>query len=183
MRHPSTQLDTQRLTMIAATLEHVRVELESPERLSVLLDARVSSAWPTGEYDRDAMEFFRARFEEGGKEVEGWYGWYAVRKADAQGPRALVGAGGYFGPPDSEGVVEVGYSVLPEWRRMGYASEVVRALLGRAFSHARVMKVIARTAESNPASIGVLLRCGFVAAGTGGEAGGLRFEHYRVPRA
>jgi ribosomal-protein-alanine N-acetyltransferase len=182
MRH-TTQLDTQRLTMVAATLKHVRVELESPEQLSVLLDAQVSAAWPTGEYDRDAMEFFRARLEEGGPEVEGWYGWYAVRKADARGPRALVGAGGYFGPPDSEGVVEIGYSMLPEWRRMGYASEVVRALLERAFSHARVTKVIAHTAESNPASSGVLLRCGFVAAGAGEEADTLRFEHGRTPRA
>lgn len=169
--------------MIAATLKHVRVELESPERLSSLLDARVSSAWPTGEYDRAAMEFFRARLEEGGEEVEGWYGWYAVRKADAQGPRALVGAGGYLGPPDSEGVVEIGYSVLPEWRRRGYASEMVQALLERAFSHAQVTKVIAHTAESNPASIGVLLRCGFLAAGAGREADTLRFERWRTHRA
>jgi RimJ/RimL family protein N-acetyltransferase len=168
--------------MIAATLEHVRIELESPEHLAALLDARVSSQWPTGEYDRDAMEFFRARLEEGGREVEGWYGWYAVREADAQGPRALVGAGGYFGPPDAEGVVEIGYSVLPEWQRAGYAVEMVRALLERAFGYARVAKVIAHTTESNPASIRVLLRCGFLAAGAGQEKGTLRFERCRTPR-
>jgi ribosomal-protein-alanine N-acetyltransferase len=180
MNNP-TQLDTQRLTMIAATLKHVRIELESPDHLSILLDARVSSAWPTGEYDRDAMEFFRARLEEGGQAVEGWYGWYAVRKADAHSPRALVGAGGYFGPPDSEGVVEIGYSVLPEWRRMGYASELVQTLLERAFGHAQVTKMIAHTTESNPASIGVLLRCGFLAVGAGQEADTLRFERDRTP--
>lgn len=175
------QLDTQRLLMIAATLEHLRTELESPEHLSILLDAHVSSAWPTGEYDRDAIEFFRARMEEGGKEAEGWSVWYAVRKADRQGPRALVGAAGYFGPPDSEGVVEIGYSVLPEWRRMGYASEIVQALLERAFSHAQVRKVIAHTTESNPASIGVLSHCGFLATGVGQEADTLRFERCRAP--
>ncbi len=168
--------------MIAATLEHIRVELESPEHLGILLDAQVSSAWPPGEYDRDAMEFFRARLEAGGREVEGWYGWYAVRKDGAQGPRALVGAGGYFGPPDSEGVVEIGYSMLPEWRRMGYAGEIVQALLERAFRHAQVTKVVAHTTESNPASIGVLLRCGFLAAGAGKEGDTLRFECCRTPR-
>ena len=162
--------------MIAATLEHIVTELESPEQLSTLLDARVSSAWPTGEYDRDAMEFFRARFEEGGKEVEGWYGWYAVREADAQFPRALVGGGGYFGPPSPEGMVEIGYSVLPEWRRMGYATEIVRALVDHASSLAHVTRIIAHTAESNTASIVVLNRCGFKAAGTGQAAGTLRFE-------
>lgn len=182
MNNP-TQLNTQRLLMIAATLEHFRTELESPNHLSILLDAQVSSAWPPGEYDRDAMEFFRARLEEGGTKVEGWSVWYAVRKADAQGPRALVGAGGYFGPPDSEGVVEIGYSVLPEWRRMGYASEMVQALLERAFSNAQVTKVIAHTTESNAASIGVLSHCGFLATGVGKEAGTLRFERCRTPRA
>jgi [ribosomal protein S5]-alanine N-acetyltransferase len=179
MNNPK-QIDTPRLTMIAATLEHIRIELESPEQLSSLLDAQVSSDWPTGEYDRDAMEFFRAQLEEGGKEAEGWYGWYAVRTADAENPRTLVGAGGYFGPPDSQGVVEIGYSVLPEWQRQGYASEIARALVEQAFTHAQVAKVIAHTMESNPASIGVLLRCGFLAAGAGAEVGTLRFEHRRT---
>jgi RimJ/RimL family protein N-acetyltransferase len=176
------QIITQRLTMIAATLEHIITELESPAQLSPLLDAEVSSAWPPGEYDRDAMEFFRARFEEGGKEVEGWYGWYAVRAADGQSPRALIGAGGYLGPPSPEGMVEIGYSVLPEWRRMGYATEIAEALVAHASSLAYVTNIIAHTAESNAASIGVLKRCGFEAAGTGAEAGTLRFELIPTPR-
>ena len=168
--------------MIAATLEHVRTELEAPEQLSTLLDAQVSSAWPTGEYDREAMEFFRARLEEGGKAVEGWYGWYVVRKADAHNPRALIGAGGYLGPPDADGTVEVGYSILPEWQRRGYASEIVQVLVQHAFTFAQVKRVIAHTRETNQASIGVLMRCGFLAAGAGQEAGTLRFERGRAPR-
>jgi ribosomal-protein-alanine N-acetyltransferase len=182
MNNPS-KIYTSRLTLIAATVEHIRVELETPEQLSTLLDAEVPHDWPTGEYDRDAMEFFRTRLEEGGKEVEGWYGWYAVRTADEKAGRALVGASGYFGPPDSEGVVEIGYSVLPEWQRQGYASEIAEALVEQAFCHAPVTKVIAHTMQSNPASIGVLLRCGFQERGAGTEAGTLRFEHERAPRA
>lgn len=165
--------------MIAATLEHVVAELETPTQLSTLLAAQVSPQWPPGEYDRDAMEFFRARFEEGGKEVEGWYGWYALRDCDALQPRVLVGVGGYVGPPDRDGVVEIGYSVLPEWQRMGYATEIVVALVDRAFSHDRVTKVIADTTITNPGSIGVLLRSGFQAAGDGREKGAVRFERRR----
>jgi [ribosomal protein S5]-alanine N-acetyltransferase len=174
------QLDTERLTMIAATLEHVRTELETPEQLSTLLDAEVSPEWPTGEYDRDAMEFFRGRLEEGGRSVEGWYGWYAIRNADCERGRALVGAGGYFGPPDSEGLVEIGYSILPEWQRQGYASEIVQALVRHAFTFAQVKQVIAHTAEANAASIAVLVRCGFENKGAGQEAGTLRFECSRT---
>ncbi len=176
-------LRSARLTLIAATLVHVRTELESPEQLATLLGAAVSTEWPTGEYDRDAMEFFRACLEEGGKEVEGWYGWYAVREADLESPRTLVGAGGYFGPPDAEGTVEIGYSVLPKWQRRGYASEIVRMLVEHAFTFAQVVRVIAHTTEANSASIAVLLRCGFHAAGAGREFGSLRFECSRTRRA
>ena len=52
-------LQSDRLTLIASTLAHIRTELESPEQLATMLNAVVSTEWPTGEYDRDAMEFFR----------------------------------------------------------------------------------------------------------------------------
>jgi hypothetical protein len=41
-------LKTSRLSMIATTAEHLRAELEEPNRLAHLLDAEVSSAWPLG---------------------------------------------------------------------------------------------------------------------------------------
>jgi RimJ/RimL family protein N-acetyltransferase len=176
-------LQSPRLILIAATLAHVRTELVSPERLATLLGAVVSTEWPPGEYDRDAIEFFRARMEEGGEEVAGWYIWYAVRMADLERPRTLVGAAGYFGPPDAEGTVEIGYSVLPEWQRRGYASEIVQALVDHAFTFTRVERVIAHTTEANPASITILLRSGFQAAGAGQESGTLRFECSRTRRA
>ena len=169
-----------RLTLIPSTLAHVRTELEAPDQLATLLGAVVSADWPTGEYDRDAMEFFRARLEEGGEAVEGWYGWYAVREVDEEGPRALVGAGGYFGPPDTLGTVEVGYSILPEWQRRGYASEMVELLVKHAFTFDDVEIAIAHTTAANPASIAVLLRCGFHAAGAGREVDTLRFECSRA---
>jgi len=178
--HPP-ELASLRLTLVAATLEHVRTELEAPGRLASLLGAEVSRDWPTGEYDREAMEFFRERLEEGGEAAAGWYGWYAVRNADAEGPRALVGAGGYFGPPDGDGRVEIGYSVLPGWQRRGYASELVQALVAQAFGFARVRQVIAHTTAENTGSVGVLARCGFVHAGPGAQPGMIRFERTRTP--
>jgi RimJ/RimL family protein N-acetyltransferase len=180
--HPP-ELESARLMLVAATLEHVRTELDAPERLASLLGAEVSGDWPTGEYDRDAMEFFRERLEVGGEAAAGWYGWYAVRAADADGPRALVGAGGYFGPPDEDGRVEIGYSVLPGWQRRGYASELVQALVTQAFGFPRVQLVVAHTTAENAASVKVLARCGFVQAGPGADPGTIRFERARTPPA
>ncbi len=168
------------LTLIASTLTHIIAELEAPEQLADLLNATVSPQWPTGEYDRDAMEFFRACFEKGGEAVEGWYGWYAVRDQDATAPRSLVGAAGYFGPPDASGVVEIGYSVLPEWQRRGYARQMVQALIENAFTLPEVHRIIAHTTEQNAASVAVLRRCGFQSAGPGDEPGLIRFERART---
>jgi RimJ/RimL family protein N-acetyltransferase len=168
---------TPSITLVASTLAHIRVELEAPEKLAELLNAVVSTEWPTGEYDRDAMEFFRARFEEGGDAVVGWYGWYAVRAADTEAPRTLVGAGGYFGPPDAAGTVEIGYSMLPGWQQRGYATQMVRALVANAFAFATVKRVIAHTHSENTASVAVLLRSGFVNAGAGREPGTMRFDN------
>jgi len=167
---------TARLTLAAATPAHLRTELDAPERLASLLGAEVADDWPSGEYDRDAMEFFHERLREGGDAAAGWYGWYAIRHADGDGPRALVGAGGYLGPPDEDGIVEIGYSVLPEWQRRGYAGEIASALVARAFALAGVARVIAHTTLENAGSVTVLTRLGFVTAGPGPEPGIIRFE-------
>jgi ribosomal-protein-alanine N-acetyltransferase len=80
------------------------------------------------------MEFFLSCFENGGEASQGWYGWYAINIDPVSGERSLIGSGGYFGPPDSNGMVEIGYSVLPEWQRRGYAKEIVNALVSHASS-------------------------------------------------
>ena len=168
--HPSPQF-----TLVAAGVEHLRVELEVPGELAALLRAVVSPSWPPGEYDHEAMAFFRARLEAGGEDTAGWYGWYAICEGDGESARTLVGAGGYMGPPDAEGTVEIGYSVLPEFRGRGYASQMVAALVARAFGDGRVRRVVAHTTEANTASVAVLVRCGFERSGAGREAGTVRF--------
>ena len=45
------------------------------------------------------------------------------------GTATVVGDIGFMGPPDAEGVVEVGYSVVPDRRRRGYAGEALVALV------------------------------------------------------
>jgi [ribosomal protein S5]-alanine N-acetyltransferase len=167
---------TARLELVAATLEHVRTEIETPEHLSALLGAAVSPDWPPGEYDADAMGFFRERLEQGGPAVVGWYGWYAIQRADGGLPDALVGAAGYLGPPDEQGRVEIGYSILPAWQAQGYATEITHALVDRALADTAVRLVLAHTQADNHGSIKVLERCGFTRTGEGSEPGSLRFE-------
>jgi [ribosomal protein S5]-alanine N-acetyltransferase len=151
---------TERLDIIAATAAHLDIELKSLSDLAILLDARVPEGWPPGEYDRQAMEYFRTRLLED-KAAAGWLSWYAVLRASDESAATLVGVGGYFGPPEADGVVEIGYSIMPSFEGRGFATELVRALVSRAFASERVTCVIARTHQDNRASIRVLEKCGF----------------------
>ena len=172
-------LRTGSITLTPATLTHIRTELEAPEQLANLLGAYVSPNWPPGEYDRDAMEYFQERFIDAGKDAEGWYGWYALRDADSSTPCSLVGSAGYFGPPSTDGTVEIGYSVLPEWQRQGVATAMINALVENALSFTSIKRVIAHTTEDNSASVAALLRCGFIAVGLGNDPDTVRFEYKR----
>jgi ribosomal-protein-alanine N-acetyltransferase len=173
-------MQTERLDLVAASLAHLDAELESPAALARLLGAVVPAGWPPGEYDRPAIEFFRAQLVES-PEVTGWYSWYAIQRASVEQPATVIGAGGYFGPPDAGGVVEIGYSVVPAFEGRGYATELVRALVARAFTQACVTRIIAHTRPDNAGSIKVLERCGFTLVGPGEDPGTVLYEHRQHP--
>lgn len=170
-------IKSERLELVSSSATHIHIELETPLLLADKLDATVSKNWPSGEYDRDAMEYFLTCFEKGGEAVQGWYGWYAINTDLVSGERSLVGAGGYFGPPDSNGTVEIGYSVLPEWQGKGYATEIVDALVAHASSFESTNNIIAHTSPENEASKKVLISNGFREVGV--DEGKLRFEFFR----
>jgi RimJ/RimL family protein N-acetyltransferase len=176
-------LRTARLDLIAATVDQLSAELEDPQKLGALLGAEILPSWPPGEYDRIAMEYFRTRLVEGGSAVAGWYGWYGIRRATAELPPILVVSAGYFGPPTALGSVDIGYSVVPEWRRHGYATETVNALSARALEVPGVHRVLAEAHMANAASIAVLKRCGFRWVGGGHEPTYFRFQRDRPAEA
>ncbi|KKZ71516.1 acetyltransferase [Streptomyces showdoensis] len=59
----------------------------------------------------------------------GVYRPYAIR-LDADG--LVIGGIGFHRPPGPDGVVTVGYGLVPAFRGQGYASESLRGLIGRA---------------------------------------------------
>jgi len=173
------RLSANRLELIAATLDHVYAELEAPESLAALLNTQVEPEWPPGEYDRDAQEFFRDRLKECGMSAVGWYCWYAVRRGSPDHPSVLIGAGGYFGPPGEGGIVEIGFSIMPAWQNLGYATELAELLIKNAFTDSRVRKVIAHATPMNLASCKVLKRCGFKYVSRDEESGNNLYEIMR----
>jgi len=74
-------------------------------------------------------------------------------------PRA-VGVGGFKGKPSWEGTAEIGYSVMPDYQRLGFALEAVAGLVGWAFPTRRGL-VTAETLPALEVSIRVLENNGF----------------------
>lgn len=160
---------------IPADVNLLKAELESNESLSALLNARIGSDWPPGEYDRNAIEYFLEQFQKYGARSEEWFGWYVISAIESS-QRELIAAAGYFGPPDGEGSVEIGYSIVEGWRGKGAATEIVGFLVKNAFQDTRVSLIKARTSRDNPGSIKVLERNGFSPAGEGEDPGSLSFS-------
>ena len=79
----------------------------------------------------------------------------------------VVGLCNYKGPPEADGVVEIGYAVAAAHRRRGYATAGVAALIAKAVSDSRIRALSAETALGNIASQRVLLANGFAATGRG----------------
>jgi len=83
--------------------------------------------------------------------------WVIIKRAT----ETVIGDIGFRGPPDADGIVEIGYSVVPARRRRGYATESARALLGWAAEQPGVDSVVAGCDRDNAASIKTLERLGF----------------------
>lgn len=162
-------IQTPRLILIPATAESLSAELVSPQALGEILGRGVPASWPPELYDADAVRWTLTWLAEH-PEQSAWSLYYiaeALRTATEQSQ--LIGVCGYKGGPDAAGEVEIGYGIVPERRRRGFASEAVRGLLARAFADARVKNVIAHTLSELAASIGVLEATGFSFDGPGND--------------
>lgn len=93
-------------------------------------------------------------------EFPAWLGRYGHRQVIERSSGLLVGSIGLFWPP-SDGVLEIGYGIVPSRRGRGYAPEAIRALAEFACTSAEVHTVFAKVELSNQPSVRVLEKAGF----------------------
>jgi RimJ/RimL family protein N-acetyltransferase len=79
-----------------------------------------------------------------------------IRREDG----AVIGDIGFHAPPDDLGEVSVGFGIVPEARRQGYAAEALRTLLDWALQRPEVRAVHADTDLVNLGSQRVLATAG-----------------------
>jgi RimJ/RimL family protein N-acetyltransferase len=95
---------------------------------------------------------------------DAWSPRHVVRRADAR----VVGSIGCLGPPE-DGVVEVGYGLVPAARGAGLMTDALSAMVRSL--EAAGLRVVAHTASDNVASHRVLARLGFARVGVEGAGG------------
>jgi len=172
------RLKTKRLELVAGSVDLIRAEITDRDHFARLLEARVHPAWAQELDYQELMGSMAQRLEDAPDET-GWWSWYFVLRNRVTGSRVLIGNGGFKGPPDDEGTVELGYSVLPPYRNKGYTTDAVQALVGWAFGHPEVERVIAEARPGNTASVRVLQKAGFNEVGPGLQRNHIRFERTR----
>ena len=173
------RLQTARLELVAVEARMAQAMASDRAELGRLIAARVPPEWPPELMDDHVMQFIVQAVERdpGGT---GWWVWLIVLAAE----RVLIGSAGFKGPPDADGRVDVGYSVLDAWQRRGYATETVQALVDWAFRDPRATRIVGETFPYLPASIRVLEKSGLRFLGTGvgheGEPEVMQFERKKA---
>jgi RimJ/RimL family protein N-acetyltransferase len=142
----------------------------SPELIEALLDDRrdaldfaVPEDWPDP-HDRRFLAFrLRQTSDDPGRAP------WLVRAIVLRDEDRMIGHIGFHGPPGVNArreprAVEVGYTIFPEHRRQGYATEAVRGLLGWARSQG-IDHFVASVGPKNEPSLALVRRLGFVEVG------------------
>jgi ribosomal-protein-alanine N-acetyltransferase len=103
----------------------------------------------------DALPFFLSRLREE-PSIAPWWMRVVVRRET----REAVGTAGFVGEPDEAGTVTMGYAIYPAFQGRGYATEVVRGLVGWALAQPAVLRVRATIMPDNAASRRVAEKAG-----------------------
>jgi len=162
---------TDRLRLVAGTKVLAAAEIGDRAKFAELLGVLVPETWPPDNL-RGVLGYLYGLYKEH-PEWEGWLAWYAVR-IDNDYP-ILCGSIGFKGPPDKRGIVEIGYSVLPEFQGQGLATEMVAGIVQWAKQQPWVRRIDGETNIDNRASIRVLEKNNFVYVGVGVEPSTIRF--------
>ena len=95
-----------------------------------------------------------------------WYAMWMIEKTNGMHIGDLC-----FKGLQEDGIAEIGYGILEEYQRQGFAAEAVNAAVMWALQQSGVTRVEAETEPDNQASQRVLEKCGFIPLGIDGEEG------------
>lgn len=167
-------MSSSRLNLVDGNLELLTAAVAGGGVLGVLLGVSVADDWAGFP---EALPILRESYA---KTPQGqvWGSLFFVEPR----ARALVGFGGFKGPPSSDRVVEIGYAIAPAFQGQGLATQAVAQMVQRAFADPSIHAVDAHTlGHANP-STRVLEKSGFRRIGEAHDADAGVVWHWRRER-
>lgn len=158
---------TQRLDLIPMTPDFLRASLAGDLRQAEqIIGLSLPKWWP----DCQSLLIRRLKQIEANPAHQPWL----VRAIGLRSRGAMIGHIGFHAAPGvdeileavSPGAAEFGYTVLPAFRRQGYAEEASRALIRWASDAHGVTKFIVSISPDNVASQALAAKLGFVQIGS-----------------
>jgi len=167
-----------------ASVPEIRFVQLSPAALAALVAGDLAAAsaaagTPLTDYLVSESWLWRIRLEQ--IERDPASAEWIARAAVAEPDGVVVGHGGFHGPPDESGTVEVAYSVDPAHRRRGYAKAMLASLVQRARDEPSVRAVRASIRPDNTGSLATIAGFGFKKVGEQWDAeDGLELVYLRT---
>lgn len=148
-------IETENLKVIPCDTEILKAAIAGNEVLAQKLNTTVQHNWT--EFGVGPFQYALDRLSESPEE-SGWWTYFPIHKQDNK----LIGSGGYKGKPTTDGTVELGYEISPDYRNRGLATEMTKGLIKNALKDDRVKSITAHTLGQENPSTRVLQKCGFV---------------------
>ena len=163
-------IETSRLRLVPLTLPYVTSAPDDRATLAREIDAEIPPSWPPELWDQDAQDWTRRMLEQ--DPATDWIPRVIVLRDPHPVACGVIG----IAAPDADGQVLIGYGILPEFRRRGYAAEALGGIVKWALEDPRVRTIFGDTYPDLTPSIRTMERNGFRHAGAGTEEGTIRYE-------
>ncbi|MBD2113216.1 MULTISPECIES: GNAT family N-acetyltransferase [Cyanophyceae] len=146
-------IKTKNLQLRAVKPIHVELFWRNRDELAILLQTTLPKNWP---HFSEAFSPNANETADANSGLTHWCGYFFIWPAGG----VLVGNGGFKGPPDRSGTVEIGYEIAADYWNRGFATEAAQGMIDYAFAQREVQTVIAHTLAEENASNRVLQKVG-----------------------
>lgn len=150
------KLVTQRLILIPFTIQLCKNLLNDDYSDLEILNLKKGKSWP----DNDVMETL-PRIINNLSKVEsptGFESWMIIKKETLE----IIGDLGFKGYNHDKKNIDIGYGIIKEERKKGYAEEAVKEIINWAFATEIVTEITANCLAQNTNSINLLTKVNFI---------------------
>ncbi|MEW5550597.1 GNAT family protein [Peribacillus frigoritolerans] len=149
------KLETNRLMLKTLDLNLIEAAAQRDTQAIEALGYKTNGEWPGPDFF-EALPYFRELLIKNNG-TKGFDSWIIVAKDNQE----IVGGIGFFGEPDPDGMIEIGFATNKSYHRKGYCFEAAQKLLNWASSQDAVKCITARCEPDNIGSKNVLTKLGF----------------------